>query len=56
MPYVLSLSAERPIDFSFDWDPLDIDIVFAIIAIVLLAVSQTLHRAWLAEEENKHFL
>jgi hypothetical protein len=56
MPYLLSLSLEPPLDAAIDWDPLDIDIVFAIIAIALLAISQTLNRAWEAEEENKHFL
>lgn len=42
--------------FDFGWDPLDFDIVFAIMGIVLLAISQTLDRAWQAEDENKHFL
>ncbi len=56
MPYLLALSHEPPLDIAFDWDPLDIDIIFAIIAIALLAISQTLNRAWEAEEENKHFL
>lgn len=42
--------------FDFGWDPLDFDIVFAIVGVVLLAIAQTLERAWLAEDETKHFL
>ncbi len=42
--------------FDFGWDPLDFDIVFAITGVVLLAISQTLERAWVAEDETKHFL
>lgn len=56
MPYLLLQSLDPVLDVAIDWDPLDIDIIFAIIAIALLAISQTLNRAWEAEEENKHFL
>lgn len=56
IPWLFSFTIPRPTDYQLDWDPLDVDIVFVILAITLLAISQTLERAWAAEEENKHFL
>ena len=38
------------------WDPLDLDIILLIVGIVILAISQTLERAWVVEDENKHFI
>ncbi len=43
-------------NMSIEIDPLDIEIVFLIISIVVFAVSKTLQRAWEAEEENQQFL
>lgn len=56
LPIVLAVSVDFDGDASIGWDPLDIDVVFAILGIVFLAISRTLHRAWEAEEENKQFL
>lgn len=56
MQYLIVIGVPDLNGFEFGWDPLDLDIVFAIIGVVLLAISQTLERAWLAEEETKHFL
>ena len=56
MQYLIVIGLESTEGFEFGWDPLDLDIVFAITGVVLLAISQTLQRAWLAEDENKHFL
>lgn len=56
MPYLISIGIRDLEGFYFGWDPLDINIIFAIIAIVLLAMAGTLERAWLAEDETKHFL
>ncbi|MFS4579756.1 hypothetical protein [Phaeobacter sp. C3_T13_0] len=56
MQYLIVIGLPNLEGFQFGWDPLDLDIVFAIIGIVLLAISQTLERAWLAEDETKHFL
>ena len=42
--------------FDFGWDPLDFDIIFAITGVILLAIARSLERAWLAEDEVKHFL
>lgn len=38
------------------WDPLDIDIVFIILAIAFFAIASAFKRAWFLEDENKHFL
>lgn len=56
MQYLIVIGLPSTEGFDFGWDPLDLDIVFAIIGIVLLAIAQTLERAWLAEDETKHFL
>jgi hypothetical protein len=56
MQYLIVIGVSDLEKFEFGWDPLDLDIVFAIIGVVLLAISQTLERAWLAEDETKHFL
>ncbi len=56
MQYLIVIGLTDLDGFEFGWDPLDLDIVFAIIGVVLLAISQTLERAWLAEDETKHFL
>ncbi|MFK7836197.1 MAG: hypothetical protein AB8B60_08245 [Sulfitobacter sp.] len=56
MQYLIVIGISDLEGFEFGWDPLDLDIVFAIIGVVLLAISQTLERAWLAEDENKYFL
>ena len=56
LPVLLAVSTEFEGHAHIEWDPLDIDIVFAIIGVVFLAIAQTLGRAWAAEEENKHFL
>ena len=56
LPLLLAVSVDFAGDAVVEWDPLDIDIVFAIMGIVLLAIAQTLGRAWEAEHENQHFL
>jgi len=56
VPLLLVVDLSTTEGFEFGWDPLDIDIVFAITGIVLLAISRTLERAWIAEDEVKHFL
>ncbi len=56
MQYLIVIGLSDLDGFEFGWDPLDLDIVFAIMGVVLLAISQTLERAWLAEDETKHFL
>ncbi len=56
MPYLIVIGLDSTEGFEFGWDPLDLDIIFAITGVVLLAISQTLGRAWQAEDENKHFL
>lgn len=38
------------------WDPLNINIVFVILAISSFAIANAFKRAWLLEDENKHFL
>lgn len=38
------------------WDPFGPDMIFAIIAVALLAIAKMMDRAWHAEEETKHFL
>ena len=42
--------------FDLSYDPLDLDIVFLILGIAILAIAHTLQRAWEAEEENQAFL
>ncbi len=54
--HLIVIGTEVTDEFDFSWDPLDLDIVFFIIGIAMMAISQTLERAWLAEEENQHFL
>lgn len=56
LPHLIVVDLVSTDGFDFGWDPLDLDIVFAIAGIVLLAISRTLERAWLAEDETKHFL
>jgi hypothetical protein len=56
LPYLITIHIPDKSEFDFGWDPLDLDIVFAILGIALLAISQTLERAWIAEDETKHFL
>lgn len=41
---------------AFAWDPLDNDIVFPIVAMAFIAISREMERAWLAEDETRHFL
>lgn len=54
--HLIVIGLENTEDFDFGWDPLDIDIVFAILAVAIFTIAQTLERAWVAEEETKHFL
>ena len=54
--HLIVIGLEDTRDFDFGWDPLDLDIVFFILGIAMMAISQTLERAWLAEEENQQFL
>lgn len=54
--YLIVIGLETTEGFDFEWEPLDLDIVFFIIGIAVLAISQTLERAWLAEEENQQFV
>lgn len=56
MPYLIVIEVESTRGFDFGWDPLDLDIVFVILGIVLLAISKTFERAWRAEDETRHFL
>ncbi|MGC3939647.1 hypothetical protein ACOTTU_17725 [Roseobacter sp. EG26] len=56
MQYLIIIGLPSTDGFEFGWDPLDLDIIFAIVGVVLLAISQTLERAWLAEDENSQFL
>ncbi len=54
--YLIVIGLEDTQGFEMGWDPLDLDIIFLIMAIGILAIAQTLERAWTAEEETKHFL
>ncbi len=54
--HLITIGIDNTQDFDFAWDPLDLDIVFFILGIAVIAISQTLERAWLAEEENQQFL
>lgn len=54
--HLIVIGVEVTDEFDFSWDPLDLDIIFFIIGIAMLAISQTLERAWMVEEENRHFL
>jgi len=56
LPHLIVIGLRSTDRFEFGWDPLDLDIVFFIVGIVILAISRTLERAWMAEDENKHFL
>ena len=56
LQYLIVINLASTDGFDFGWDPLDFDIVFAIVGVVLLAIAQTLERAWVAEDETKHFL
>ncbi len=40
----------------FSWDPFSTEIIYLILAVAIFAISKTLHRAWEAEEEARHFL
>lgn len=51
---LLHIAPEQQPDWG--WDPLDIDIVFVILAAVLFAIARAFRRAWFFEDENKHFL
>lgn len=54
--HLIVIGVEVTEDFDFSWDPLDLDIIFFIIGIAMMAISQTMERAWMAEEENQQFL
>ena len=56
LPYLLTRHLpvdERP---PFDWDQMDVDIVLLIISVAIYAISKSLERASVIEEEHKHFL
>jgi hypothetical protein len=54
--YLIVMGLDNTEGFDMGWDPLDLDIILLIVGIAILAISQTLERAWVAEDENKHFL
>lgn len=54
--YLIAIDVQDTSDFEFYWDPLDLDIVFVIVGIGVLAISRTMERAWRAEDEVQHFL
>lgn len=54
--HLIVIGVKDTSDFDFGWDPLDLDIVFFILGIAMMAISQTLERAWEAEEENRQFI
>lgn len=54
--YLIIIDLKNTTDFDMGWDPLDLDIILLITGIAILAISQTLERAWVAEDETKHFL
>lgn len=56
MLYVVALGVTSTDELDLFYTPFDLDLVLAICGVVLLAISQTLQRAWLAEDENNHFL
>ncbi len=56
LPYLLTRHLSVDIRPPFDWDQLDLDIVLLIISVAIYAISQSLDRASLIEEEHKHFL
>ena len=43
-------------DIPIVWDPFHVDLVFAISAVALIAISKMMERAWAAEDETQHFL
>lgn len=48
--------ADRAGDIPVILDPFNIDIVLAIMAVAVLAISRMMDRAWKAEDETRHFL
>jgi len=56
MQYLITFGLNSVQGFDFDWDILDIDIIFLILAIAFFAISRSLERAWEAEEENMSYL
>lgn len=56
MLYLLAIDLEPTEDFDLFWEPFDLDVIIGITGMVLLAVAQTLNRAWQAEDENSQFL
>lgn len=54
--YLVILAMPDTAGFTFRWDPLNVEILFLILGVVLLAISGTFERAWQAEDETKHFL
>ena len=43
-------------DVGLQWDPFNPDLVFAIVAVAILAIAKMMERAWRAEDEVQHFL
>lgn len=56
MPVLATAHLPEEYQSGFEWDPFDIDIILVVIAVALNAISHSLRRASLVEEENKHFL
>ena len=56
IPLMLIMGLEAKQGAQITFDPLNIEVIFLIISISIYAVSQTLQRAWEAEEENQQFL
>ncbi len=56
VPWMLSRYLADTKGLELEWDPLDIDVVFLVIAVAIFAISGSLRRAWEAEEENRLFL
>ena len=54
--YLIVVGLDNTDGFDFGWDPLDIDILFFIVGVAVLAIARTLARAWEAEDEVQHFL
>lgn len=56
LPYIILLHIAPEQQPEWGWDPLDIDILFLILAIAIFAIASAFKRAWFLEDENKHFL
>ncbi len=54
--YLLVIITDGLSNMEVDWDPFGTDVIYLIMSIAIFAIAKTLHRAWEAEEEMRHFL